>query len=204
MLERAEHDAVGVVGSIGLGGAGERSRPHELGEGRRWRDRVDQPPLDGLLALDAFDLRGEHVGEVAAHVALVDDPRQPAGAGQHREQRHLGQRHRRGAVVDEEDLVAGQRQLVAAAGGGAIDRGDHDLAALGGHLLDAVARLVGELAEADLVGVRCRGEHLDVRAGAEELVEPTGDDDGLDARMLEAQALQRVVQLDVDAEVVAS
>ncbi len=78
----------------------------------------------------------------------------------------------------------------------------HDLPTLGRHLLDAVAGLVRELAEADLVGMRGGGEHLDVGTGTEELVEPAGDDDRLDRRMLEAQSLQRVVQLDVDAEVV--
>jgi hypothetical protein len=50
--------------------------------------------------------------------------------------------------------------------------------------------------------MRGRREHLDVGAGAEHLVEPASDDDSLDARMFESQALQRVVQLDVDCEVV--
>ena len=45
-------------------------------------------------------------------------------------------------------------------------------------------------------------EHLDVGAGAEELVERAGDDDRLHGRVLETQTLERVVQLDVDAEVV--
>ena len=63
----------------------------------------------------------------------------------------------------------------------------------------AVAGLVGELAEVDLVAVGRPGEHLDVGAGAEDLVEPAGDDDGLDLGVLEAQPLHGVVQLDVDA-----
>ena len=95
------------------------------------------PHVDRLLALHALGSGGEHVGQVAAHVALVDDPGQPAGAGQHRQQRHLGQRHGRGPVVDQDDLVARQRQLVAAAGRGAVDRGDPDLSGVVGGVLDA-------------------------------------------------------------------
>ena len=162
-----------------------------------------RPQSTRLRPLHALGPGGEDVGEVAADVALVDDPGQAAGAGQHGEQRHLGQRHRRRPVVDEEDLVAGQRQLVAAAGRGAVDGGDPDLAGVGRGVLDAVAGLVGELAEVDLVGVRRPGQHLDVGAGAEHLVEAAGDDDGVHLGVLEAQALDGVVQLDVDAEVVA-
>ena len=62
------------------------------------------------------------VGVVAAHLALVGDAREPAGAGQHREQRHFRQRHGGGAVVDQHDVVGGERQLIAAAGRGAVDR----------------------------------------------------------------------------------
>ena len=57
---------------------------------------------------------------------LSTSARQAAGAGQHGQQRQLGQRHRARAVVDQQDLVAGQRQLVAAAGGDAVDRADVD------------------------------------------------------------------------------
>jgi hypothetical protein len=46
------------------------------------------------------------------------------------------------------------------------------------------------------------GQHLDVGAGAEDLVEPTGDHHGTHFGMLEAQPLEGVVQLDVDPEVV--
>ncbi len=114
-----------------------------------------------------------------------------------------GSAHGAGAVVDEHDLVARQGQLVAAAGRGAVDRGDPRLAGVGGGVLDRVAGLVRELAEVDLVGVGRPGEHLDVGAGAEDLVEPAGDDDGAHLGVLEPQPLDDVVELDVDAEVVA-
>ena len=94
------------------------------------RRRRRGPTSTACWPLTPSAARGEHVGEVAADVALVDDAGEPAGAGQHGEQRDLGQRHRRRAVVDEEDLVARQRQLVAAAGGRAVDGGDPRLAAV--------------------------------------------------------------------------
>ena len=77
---------------------------------------VDQPPFDRLGAAHALLDRAEHIGAVAPHLALVGDAGEPAGAGQHREQRRLRQRHRRAAVVDQHDVVGGERQLVAAAG----------------------------------------------------------------------------------------
>ena len=119
---------------------------------------VDEAPVDRLLAAHAFGERAEVVGQVAAHLALVDDAREAAGAGQHAEQRHLGQRHGRRAVVDEQDLVAGEREFVAAAGADAVQRREELEAAVRARVLDAEARLVGELAEVHLEGVRssCR------------------------------------------------
>ena len=46
------------------------------------------------------------------------------------------------------------------------------------------------------------GEHLDVGAGAEDLVEPAGDHHDLDGRVFEAETLDGVVEFDVDAEVI--
>ena len=56
---------------------------------------VDEAPVHGALAAHAFGQRAEVVGDVAPHLALVDDARQAAGAGQHAQQRRLRQRHRR-------------------------------------------------------------------------------------------------------------
>ena len=128
---------------------------------------VDQPPFHRALALDALLRRAEHVGVVAADLALVGDAGEPAGARQHREQRQFRQRHGRGAVVGQDDVVGGERQLVAAAGAGAGDDADHALAGEFAGVLDGVAGLVGELAEVDLVGVRRARQHADVGAGAE-------------------------------------
>jgi hypothetical protein len=103
---------------------------HLLGELRGLGDVVDQAPVLGLLAAHAFGGGAEDVGQVVAHVALVGHAGQAAGAGQHAQQRHLGQADGAAAVVDQDDLVAGQRQLVAAAGAGAVDGGEELQAAV--------------------------------------------------------------------------
>jgi hypothetical protein len=201
-FQRGQRDAAGVARPgrprrrlLGPGAYGlvEAAARHRL---------VHQPPPDGRGTAHALGLGGEHVGEVAADAALVDHAGQAAGAGEDRQQRHLRQRHRRGAVVDQDDLVAGQGQLVAAARRGAVDRGDVGLAGARRGVLHAVARLVGELAEVHLPGVAGLGEHPDVGARAEHLLQPVGDHHGADLGVLEAQPLDGVVQLDVDAEVV--
>ena len=136
-----------------------------------WRNRaggatmVDEPPRLGAVGAHPLGGGAEHVGEVAPHLALVDEPRQAAGARQHAEQRHFGQAHRARAVVDHDDLVAGERQLVAAAGAGAVDRGQEFEARIGARILDAVAGLVGEFAEIDLLRVARLAQHVDVGAG---------------------------------------
>ena len=69
-------------------------------------------------------------------------------------------------------------------------------------VFDREPRLVGELAEVHLPRVRRAAQHEDVRAGAEDALLEAGDDDGVDLGVLEADALDRVGELDVDAEVV--
>ena len=50
--------------------------------------------------------------------------------------------------------------------------------------------------------MRRLAEHADIGAGAEHVVLARLDDDAAHLRMLEAQPLHRVVQFDVDAEIV--
>ena len=69
-------------------------------------------------------------------------------------------------------------------------------------ILDAVARLVGEFAEIDFVGMGRAGQHADIGAGAEHPRLGRAQHDRAHLRMLEAQPLQRVGQLDIDAEIV--
>ena len=70
------------------------------------------------------------------------------------------------------------------------------------HVFHAEARLVGELAEVHLEGVARAAEHEDVGAGAEDARLEAGQHDRVHFGMLEAQALQHVGELDVDAEIV--
>ena len=178
------------------------ARRHRCFELRARHHLVDQPPVDGALALDALLGGAEHVGVVAAHLALVGDAGEPAGAGQHGEQRQFRQRHRRRAVVDQHDVVGRERELVAAARRGAVDHADGREAGGCARVLDAVAGFVGELAEVDLVGVGRAGQHADIGAGAEHARLARAQQHDLHLRMLEAQPLDRVGELDVDAEVV--
>ena len=70
-------------------------------------------------------------------------------------------------------------------------------------VLDREPRLVGVLAEVDLERVGRAGQHVDVGAGAEDLLVAAGDHARPHLRVLEAEPLDGVGQLDVDAQVVA-
>ncbi len=200
--QRGQRNAFAVA--VAPGGGGEF--PGALGDlGLQLavrHDLVDQPPLHRALALDALLDGAEIIGVVAAHLALVDHPRQPAGARQHRQQRHFRQRHRGCAVVGKDDVIGGKCEFVSAAGSRAVDDGDKTLAGVLGQILQPVAGLVGEFAEVDLVGVGGAGEHPDVGASAEHPVLGRSHHHHLHAGMFETQPLHRVGQLDIDAEIV--
>ena len=200
--QRAQRNAFSVA--VALRGRGELlAALGDLGLQLAVRhDFIDQAPLHRALALDAFLDGAEIVGVVAAHLALVDHAGQPAGARQHRQQRHFRQRHRRRAVVGEDDVIGRQRQFIAAAGRGAVDDGDKTLPGILAGILQAVAGLVGEFAEVHFVGVGGPRQHADVGAGAEHPVLARAQQHHLDAGMLEAQPLHRIGEFDVDAEIV--
>jgi len=88
-LERRQGDTAGPGRTIGAGGELGGAPPHDLVERRARRDLVDETPFHGPRALDSLLDRAEEVGAVAAHAALVDQPREAAGAGEHGEQRDL-------------------------------------------------------------------------------------------------------------------
>ena len=123
-LDRRERDALRRRRAVARRGERESALLHLGLELRRLGDRVDETPLKRLLAAHAFAGGAEDVREVVANVALVGEPGETAGAGQDAEQRHLGQADGARAVVDEDDLVAGERQLVAAARARAVDGGE--------------------------------------------------------------------------------
>src|SRR5437762_6212053 len=114
--ERRQRDALPRLRTIALAGERRGALSDIAGELLRAHGRVDEPPLLRALAADAVGRRAEDVGVVAPDFSLVGDAREAAGAGQHAEQRYFRQADRRRAVVDQDDLVARQRQLVATAG----------------------------------------------------------------------------------------
>ena len=176
--------------------------PDRLGERLRLRAVIDQAPGLGAVGAHALGGGAEKIGQVAPHFSLVGDAREAAGARQHAQQRHFGQAHRGGAVVDHQDLVAGERDLVAAAGAGAVHRGEELEPVVAAGVLHAVARLVGELAEIHLPAVTGLAQHVDVGAGAEHALARRSEDHAAHLGVLEADAVQGIVELDVHAEVV--
>ena len=69
-------------------------------------------------------------------------------------------------------------------------------------ILHPVSGFVGELAEVHLRGVTRLREHVDVRSRAKHAALPARHHDDVNRRVLEANPLQRIVQFDVDAEIV--
>ena len=202
-LQRRQRDALASGRPVAALRQLQRAFAHLLRKHGGLGDVVHQAPVLGLLAAHAFGRGAEDVGQVMAHMALVGHAGQAAGAGQHAQQRHFGQADGAGAVVHQDDLVAGQRQLVAAARAGAVHGGEELQARVLRRVFQAVARLVGELAEVHLPGMGGDAEHEDVGARAEHLFLGAGHHDRAHLRVLEADAVDGVVQLDVDAQVVA-
>ena len=54
---------------------------HQLGKAALGEHLVDQSPLLGAIATHAFGQGAKHVGQVPPHLALVDEPGEPTGAG---------------------------------------------------------------------------------------------------------------------------
>ena len=144
----------------------ERCNPfsHCVLERLRFRDVIHQLPLLCAVGAHAFARRAEHVGEIAPDFSLVGDAREAARSGEDAQQRQLGQARRRGAIVDHQDLIAGERELVAAARDRAVDRGEGLQALVAARVLDAAACFVGEFAEIHLPCVRGLAKHVDVGA----------------------------------------
>ena len=101
----------------------------------------------------------------------------PPVPGQDSKQRRFRQADSGVSVVHEEDLVAGERQLVSAARADAVDRGQELDAGMLARVLDREPGFVRELAEVHLPRMRRSAQHEDVRAGAEDALLEAGDDD---------------------------
>ena len=147
---------------------------------------VDDAQLLALLERDeiAFDHQLDRAG-------FADHSRQALGAaraGQNSEV-DLGQADLAGVLLGDHE-VGGHRDLETTADGVAVECRDHQL----GRLLEPVEGLVGVQAEVVLeVRVRLL-EHVDVGAGAEELLAQTGQHDDVNI-CVEPGGEDRVVEL---------
>ena len=148
------------------------------------REAVHEAPLERPAAADPLGEGREHVGAVAPDLPFVDDPGQTARSREHAQQRHFRKRDGRAAVVHQEDLVAGEREFVAAAGAGAAHGSQVLLVAPKARLLDVEPGLVRVLAEVHLEPVGGAGQHEDVGARREDPVESTPDHHRPDPRVL--------------------
>ncbi len=97
-------------------------------------------------------------------MALVGHAGQATGARQNAQQRHFRQRHAAGAVIDQNNLIAGQRQFVATTGTCAVDGSNEFQTTVAAAVFDAIAGFVGEFAEIDLPCVGGQTQHEDIGA----------------------------------------
>ena len=80
-----------VAHEIRLRGQRQRTRLHDLVEAGARRQGIDEMPIQGALAPYALGCGAEKIRMIPAHPALIYQPGEAAGAGQHREQRQLRQ-----------------------------------------------------------------------------------------------------------------
>ncbi len=175
---------------------------HRFGKICRRYDFVHQTPGSCAFAFHTIWIGAEHVGKIATHFALVHHPCKSAGSRQHTKQRSFRQAHGAGAIVDQENFVARERQFVASARGGTVQRGEKFQAVVAAGIFHAIAGFVGKFAEIYFPGVRRAGQHINVCTCAKHSFFGTGNDHTGNFRMFESDSLQRVVQFDVHAKVV--
>src|SRR5260370_34671871 len=67
---------------------------------------------------------GEEIGKIAPNLPFVHHSRQPSGPRENSEQWDFGQGDGGVAIVDQQNLIACERELVSAARGGSIEGSD--------------------------------------------------------------------------------
>ena len=149
-VQRCQVDAFAVCRAITLCGQDFGALVDFLLEYRGFGDIVDQSPVLRFLTTHTFGSGTENIRQVVTYMTFVGDSRQPASSRQHTEQWHLGQADRARTVVNQDDFVTGQRELVTAAGTGAIDRGNEFEAAILRRVFESIAGFIGKFAEVDL------------------------------------------------------
>src|SRR6266853_1433013 len=175
---------------------------HRFGKICRRYNLVHQAPGSCAFAFHTIWIGAEHVGKIAAHFAFIDYASESAGSRQYTEQRSFRQAHGAGAIVDQQNFVARESQFVATTCGCTVQRGEKLQAVVATGIFHPIAGFVGKFAEIYFPRVRRAGQHINVCARAEHSFFAASNDYARNFRMFESNSLQRVVQLDVDAEVV--
>src|SRR4029077_20322883 len=140
----------------------------------------------------------EDISQIAPNLALIGYASQSSRSGKDAQQGNFGQTHGRRPVIDQHDLVARKRELVPAACSCAIARRQELDAGVPAGIFNPISRFVSEFAEVHLPRMRGAAKHVNVCAGAEDALLGAGQDYSANLGMLEADALQSVVQLNVD------
>src|SRR2546425_3243352 len=81
---------------------------------------VDESPLLRAFSFQSFGQSRKHIGAVTANSSLIDQASQTTGPGKHTKQGNFGKGNSGVAVVNKIDFIAGDGQLVAAAGSSAV------------------------------------------------------------------------------------
>src|SRR5438309_1951917 len=123
-------------------------------------------------------------------LSSATEPGQPTRSRQNAQQRKLRQANRGGAVVNQNDFIASERQLVPSASRCSVTGGQEFETGMRAGILDPIACFVCELAEIHFPGMRGKPKHVDVGPGTKNAVLGAGDDDRTNLRMFKSNALQ--------------
>ena len=99
-------------------------------------------------------------------------------------------------------MVARESKFVSTARTGTVDGGKEANTRIVGRILDPVPGFVRELTEIDFVGVCRLGQHPDVGTGAEYSFLVRRHDHSANLRVFEPDALQSIVELYINAQIV--
>ena len=163
---------------------------------------IHEAPINRAPAFHAFLYGAEHISQVPAYHPFIDHPRETAGAGQNGKQGNFRQRYCGIAVVDQDQVIHSQRQFITAAGRRPVHRAQVALAREFPGVFNGVAGLIGEFTEVHLMAVGGVRQHADVGAGAEHGGLSGTDHHSFYFRVLKTQALNGIVQFDIDPYIV--
>ena len=137
-----------------------------------------------------------------AYFPFIHQTGQPASPGQHCQQGQLRQRYSRRTIIDQHDIICRQSEFITTTGSRTVNRTDIFLLGIFGSVFDAIAGLIGEFTEVHLVIVGRHAKHADISTGTEHLRMIGTQNDATNLRVFKAQTLDRVIQLDINTEII--